>query len=243
MGEHTLTEMATAVAEMEATGDRRVIFLECYRMMTANVLTAVNEGRFHDGPWVARLLHRFADYYFEALACYNRGEPCAAVWQQTFDAAREEAHVLQHLFLGVNAHINYDLTLCLVDMLQPEWGNLDEAGRMGRYRDHTLINELIAGTIDAVQDEVVEPRGRGMALLDWLGGPLDEWLTAKLISRWREEVWETAVHLLQAKDAAARSTLRRRLAQRTLQRGRRILGDLSAGDQETKGNNTFSDTP
>lgn len=225
MTDSVTARMEQWITTWQATGDRRAIFLQCYQMMTENVLVGVANGRFHNGDWVTQLLHNFADYYFDALAHYEQQQPCAAVWQQTHDAAcQQEANVLQHLFLGVNAHINYDLVLSLYDVLRPEWAALDEATRQQYYADHCLVNELIAETIDAVQDEVVERHSPLMALIDWLGGPLDEFIIAELISHWRKDVWDTAVLMLETPSADAREALRQQLQTRVLRRGQQILG-------------------
>ena len=225
MTDNVLTRMQTQADAWQTAGDRRAIFLQCYQMMTANVLVAVDNGRFHDGPWVTQLLHRFADYYFDALALYDAQRPCSGVWQQAFSACgRKRVNVLQHLFLGVNAHINYDLVLTLVDLLQPEWATLDADARRRRYEDHTLVNDIIADTIDAVQDEVVERHSPLLKLVDWLAGPVDEFIVAELISHWRQEVWDTAVAMLETADPAAHDAMRQRLEQRVLRRGEQILG-------------------
>lgn len=193
--------------------------------MTANTLTAVADGRFQDAAWVAYLLNRFADYYFVALAAYDKGqEQTPAIWRYVFDAAhRKRTNVLQHLFLGVNAHINYDLALTLYDVLHEEWPTLTPAQRNGRYQDYCLINDIIAETIDQVQDEVVKRESPLLALVDWLGGRMDEWLVVEMLTGWREEVWRRGVAMVEAVDADGRAALRQSLEQSCLQRGQRIL--------------------
>lgn len=225
MNDQLLNQMQEKVDNWQQARDRRVIFLQCYRTMTANTLAAVAHGRFQDPTWVAGLLNRFADYYFTALAAYDEGQSgVSTVWQFTFDAARQKkANVLQHLFLGVNAHINYDLALTLYDVLHEEWPSLTAAQRDGRYRDYCLINEIIAETIDQVQDEVVKRESPLLALVDWLGGRMDEWLVVEMLTGWREEVWRRGVAMVEAVDADGRAALRQSLEQSCLQRGRRIL--------------------
>ncbi|MCA9973771.1 MAG: hypothetical protein KC425_26335, partial [Anaerolineales bacterium] len=203
--------------------------LACYQMMTASMLTAADHGRFHDPTWVRTRLHRFADDYFDALAAYEAQTAVPAIWQQAHAAAAQPGTMLlQNLFLGINAHINYDLVLALVDTLQADWAALPAETRQARYEDHCLVNRIIAETIDRVQDEVLEPRAPLLALLDWLGGPLDEFLVAQLISQWRDEVWRRAAEMLTTADPAARDTLRRRIEQTALDRGRAILGRRAA---------------
>ena len=88
-------------------------------MMTNNMLIAIDQDEFHDPEWVSILLHRFADYYFEALDKYEAGDiQTPVVWEVAHDAATErKIFVLQNLLLGVNAHINYDLVVTLVELL------------------------------------------------------------------------------------------------------------------------------
>lgn len=225
MNDSLLTQMQNLIENWQQAKDRRVIFLQCYQAMTANTLTAVADGRFQDAAWVAYLLNRFADYYFVALAAYDKGqEQTPAIWRYAFAAAhRKRTNVLQHLFLGVNAHINYDLALTLYDVLHEEWPTLTPAQRDGRYRDYCLINEIIAETIDQVQDEVVKRESPLLVLVDWLGGRIDEWLVVEMLTGWREEVWRQGVEMIEAVDADGRATLRQSLEQSCLQRGRRIL--------------------
>jgi hypothetical protein len=219
-----LSQMQECTDRWNAANDRRAVFLECYTLMTANMLQTINAGEFHDGKWAGKLLHRFAEYYFEALEQYDQctGD-CSSVWQFTHDCAcQEERHVLQHLLLGVNAHINYDLVLSLVEMLEPEWTDLSEAQRRLRYEDHCRVNEVIAATIDTVQDTVIERHDPWMDWVDRIFGRLDERLLSALITRWREEVWQKAIVFLQA-PPGNREKLRLELEQSTLERARRLL--------------------
>ena len=164
-------------------------------------MLALEEKRFIDEVWVRHMLHRFAEYYFDALACFDCGEAVPNVWRYVHDAAEhEELHVLQHLFLGVNAHINYDLVLTLYEILNPEWNALSERERESRYQDHLLVNTIIEETIDKVQDEVVEKHAPQMDLVDKLMGRLDEMLIGKLIRSWRKSVWTHTLHLLETQD-------------------------------------------
>lgn len=226
MKQQPVTErMASLINDWEQTADRRAIFLRCYLLMTRNMLAAVDGGIFHDCAWVHGLLHRFADYYFDALVAYEQeAAQTPAVWQHVHDvAAAKEAQVLQHLLLGVNAHINYDLVLTLVETLEPEWAQLTAAERSRRYADHCRVNDIIGATVDAVQDDVIETEAPEMDLVDVLLGPVDEWLISTLITRWRDEVWEHALEMLARPDAQQRERKRLQIEARTQRRARAIL--------------------
>jgi hypothetical protein len=204
-----MRRMQSLIDQWEASGDHRVVFLRCYQLMTSNMLAAIDQQEFHDSSWVGRLLHHFANYYFTALDAYDTDSTTAPiVWQLAFNAASHPGTLaLQNLLLGVNAHINYDLALALVDILDTEWGDLPESQRTLRYEDHCHVNRVIGRTIDAVQDQVLEPAMPIIDIFDKLMGPVDEILISRLLTHWRESVWHNAIRLLDAREAGKRTHL------------------------------------
>jgi hypothetical protein len=221
-----ITRMQTIITTWESQNDSRAIFLSCYRMMTNNMLTAIHRNEFADPIWVDRLLNIFADYYFVALDRYEHSPASSpAVWKLAFDASLDaRVTPLQKLLLGVNAHINYDLVLTLVDLLEPEWAQISEDRRKIRYADHCLVNEIIGRTIDAVQDDVLEKAMPVMDVFDKLLGPLDEYLISRVISRWRENVWRHTVRMLECTDQAEHQRLLRTVEEESMRTGGFICG-------------------
>lgn len=221
---HVTERMQNLVDQWKDAGDGRAVFLHCYLLMTQNMLSAIDDRQFNDSVWTHLLLRHFADYYFAALESYEQRGRVPRVWQVAYDAARRpDTHVVQNLMLGVNAHINYDLVLTLVDILAPEWEALSEEGRAQRYADHCTVNAVIGRTIDSVQDGVLEPLSPSLEVVDWLLGPFDEWLTSRLIAHWRDKVWQDAVTLLEMTVPAARAQQHQQIEIRTLQRANAIL--------------------
>ncbi|WP_298821024.1 DUF5995 family protein [Chloroflexus sp.] len=221
-----IEHMASRISQWEREGDRRTIFLACYQRMTEHMLASVARNEFHDSVWVERLIGDFADYYFVALSRWEEERAGPAVWQHTFSGAmRPDVTVVQHLLLGINAHINYDLVLVLDDLLRPEWSNLSDRERSERCADYDAVNRVIAQTIDRVQDEVVAPYARAMRMLDVVCGPLDEWCTAHLIRNWRSDVWQLAIQLIAVADGKERADSRQRVDQLALARARLLSGD------------------
>jgi len=219
-----VARMQSLIAEWEKEANPQAVFLSCYQRMTSSVLAAIEMGEFHDPGWVEGVLHRFVDYYFVALEAYER-DPAAAppVWRLTHDRARAPRSLaIENLMLGVNAHINYDLVLTLVELLRPEWAGLSDEERAARYRDHCYINNILARTVDAVQDEVLEPAMPVMDLVDKLLGPVDEFLISRLIAQWREKVWRNTVRLLETADADERESVLRQVEENALKLGRLI---------------------
>ena len=193
--------------------------------MTENMLAAIEADQFHDSKWVYAFLHRFADYYFDALKAYDhKREEAPEVWVIVHDAANKgTTQVIQNLLLGINTHINYDLIFALVDMLEDEWELLSQSEREIRRSDHNQVNQIIAETIDSVQDEVLETLVPEMDLVDKLMGPLDEWMISKLITHWRDDVWQQAVDLLETNELDQRARKKEEIEIQTYNRASTIL--------------------
>ena len=223
--EGTSRRMRILLEEWESAQDDRRIFLDCYSRMTRNMLRSIDHGRFEDSAWVSGLLHHFADYYFEALDSYDRNDPnTPAVWRQRFAAASLSGTTpIQHLLLGVNAHINFDLVFALRDVLDADCLTGASSRREIRYRDHCLVNTIIAETVDEVQDEVIERHTPALDMVDRLGGSLDERLASWLIAGWRDEVWEAALKLLTCRSSTELGDLHSSVERRALERARLLL--------------------
>ena len=219
-----IDQMQTLIQQWEDTDDDKVLFLECYRMMTGNVLEALDKQVFCDPVWVKQLIDHFAEYYFLALQAYEQNPKNApTVWQLAHNAASDpEITALQNLLLGVNAHINYDLVLTLDDLLRSEWSSHSEQERANRYSDHCRINDIIGQTIDALQDQVLDPAMPIMEIVDRLLGPVDEILISRLIAHWREIVWMNADRLLALNDFDQQVELIQQIEQEALETGKFI---------------------
>jgi Family of unknown function (DUF5995) len=203
--------------------DQRTIFVRAYREMTSSMLEAIEAAEFEDAQWVKRLLERFAEYYFESVALYaSDPDRCPVVWRVAFDATVEGAlSPLRTLFLGINAHINYDLALCVSDVMD-DWVHLDDFTRALRQRDYERVNSVIRRTVDAVQRDVVEPISPALGVADLLMGPLDEWLFSALIADWRHDTWDDALAVLEAPPNLV-DQVRARIEERALATADRVI--------------------
>jgi hypothetical protein len=212
--------LAVLASEWTAASDLRGVFADCYRLMTQRLSEAVAAGDFHDGVWVARLRDRFADYYFDALDAHTAhdGTACPEAWQVALDAcSRTTCRPMEALLLGINAHINHDLALALVDVLD-DWPELGPRQRAERQEDHERVNDIIRATTDEVQRDVVRSWSPATRHVDLLLGRVDEWAFGEVVERWRTQVWVDAMSLLavapeiRPQAATALSVRARRLA-------------------------------
>jgi hypothetical protein len=168
--------------------DKLGYFAVLYRNVTVQVQKAIATGRFEDGPRMERLDVIFANRYLDAIRQHWRGEKPTQSWATAFQAARTHPPViLQHLLLGMSAHINLDLAIAAVQTAPgPELPALK--------RDFDEITMLLDEMIDRVQDRIdlVSPWFR---LIDRVGGRTDEWICAFAIKEARTLAWGAAEKL------------------------------------------------
>jgi len=163
-------------------------FAALYRAVTARVRDDIAAGRFDDGVRMERLDVIFANRYLDALEAYRAQRPTSRCWRVAFDAtARWPPLVLQHLLLGMNAHINLDLGIAAAEACPG-------ASLSGIERDFREINRLLAEMIDDVQRRVarISP---WMWLLDRVGQRADEKLCGFCLSAARAVAWDAALRL------------------------------------------------
>jgi hypothetical protein len=190
----TFTPAATidqVIARLDAAIDRarrensRLGFFAClYRQVTVRVKEGIAAGRFQDGPRMERLDVIFANRYLAALEAYQAGRRPTRSWQAAFDGAKADLLILQHLLLGINAHINLDLGVAAAETAPgADIGELEH--------DFREISVLLGELLDDVQDRIgrVSP---WMGLLDWIGMRHDEVVFTFALGGSRDLAWNWA---------------------------------------------------
>jgi len=184
------------VAWARANQSRVGYFAALYRRVTVEIRRGIREGRFDDGPRMERLDVFFAARYLEAFERWRDGEPTTRSWAVAFDAAASWwPIVLQHLLLGINAHINLDLGIAAV--------RTSPGAALPALEDDFLrVNQILSSLVDDVQERLsgVWPLLR---VLDWVGGRTDEATVHFSIARARDEAWAFA-HRLNGLEGADR---------------------------------------
>ena len=221
----TQKRLSVLVPQWQQARDRKVIFAHTYYLMTGNMLTALQSGAFHNRKWVTRLLDRFAEYYFDALAKYEKAPYSApSVWRVAFEVTENpEAFAVQNLLLGVNAHINFDLANTLIDVLKDDWRSLDSEQKRLHYEDHTLVNKTIETTFDEAQQLVIARYSPSLDKLMQMASVFDEVMVSSLIRTWREQAWQFAVEYLDAGSWEKRHAVQQKMEYVALRRADMIM--------------------
>src|SRR5262249_45954570 len=111
-----LARLDDILAQCQRDGDRLGYFAALYRRVTAAVYDGIQNGRFLDAARMERFDVRFANRYFDALDAYRAGKEVTACWRVAFDSCkRRELTILQHLYIGLGAHLMLDLGIAAAE--------------------------------------------------------------------------------------------------------------------------------
>jgi hypothetical protein len=103
------------IAECIAAKSRLGYFAALYLKVTKTVKQGIQSGQFPDRSQLEKLDVVFANRYLEAYNEHKNGRQPSRSWAIAFEQAeRYPPLILQHLLLGMNAHINFDLGIAAV---------------------------------------------------------------------------------------------------------------------------------
>jgi hypothetical protein len=186
----------TQLADGFRRDDNRLgYFTALYQVMTSYVREGIAGGRFEDAARMERLACHFAGRYLDALERHMAGEAPPLSWAVCFDAAaRWRPVILQHLFLGMNAHINYDLGIATAQVAADQPDGLAKI-----HGDFNEINLLLSELQREVQRRIgtVSP---WMRVLDFVGGRTDEQVLNFSMRKARDAAWRVAETYASAND-------------------------------------------
>ena len=140
-------------------------FAALYQKVTVKVKEGIETGYFDDGERMEVLDIAFASRYLDAYHAYKANDPVTHSWQEAFDLSKKYwPIVLQHLLIGMNAHINLDLGIAAAQVMEgKDINDLKD--------DFDKINEILSSLVAEVESDL-------SAI----------WPTLKLILKWTKKV-------------------------------------------------------
>ncbi|MFM9948793.1 MAG: DUF5995 family protein [Saprospiraceae bacterium] len=190
-------------------------FAALYRRVTAAVKDGIAAGQFDDGPRMERLDVVFANRYLDAWEARKAGKPVTEAWASVFETAGQGRKLLlQHLLLGMNAHINLDLGIAAATVCPG-------AAITDLRADFNRINDLLVQMVDSVQDNLrsVSPL---LGIVDWFGKDKDERFAGFGLKATRTLAWISATSLAMLESEAERNDKIDNLDQKVARIGRGI---------------------
>jgi hypothetical protein len=192
----TIGAIEAIVDDCRARDDRAGYFAAMYLAVTRTMRRRAESGHFTDAERMERFVCRFAARYLDAYGAWRSGSPVTGCWSLAFEtSSRSRPVILQHLLLGMNAHINLDLGVAAASIAEP--GALD-AVRV----DFDAVNDVLGELVDGCQGAVGEV-SPWLGLCDRIGGTTDETIIHFSLVAARRQAWAAAVRL-EPLDGAAR---------------------------------------
>ena len=176
------------IKQSEDDNDTAGYFAALYRKVTWRVKQGIINKEFEDGPRMERLDVTFASRYIDAYFAWKQKQPVSAPWQKAFDiTANYWPIMLQHLLMGMNAHINLDLGVAAAEVsVGKNINNLQN--------DFNKINTILSSLVAEVQNELAEVWPR----LKWIlkiTNKVDDFMVDFSMQLAREGAWNFAVSL------------------------------------------------
>jgi hypothetical protein len=138
-----------AIAAPLPADDGVARFNELYLAVTRAVMVETKAASYEDPAFISRLDVVFADLYFEAIAADAQGRELPKAWAPLFE--KRHAHgiaPLQFAIAGMNAHINHDLAVALVQVCGEH--GIEFGHHTPQYRDYLVVNK----TLERVEGEI-----------------------------------------------------------------------------------------
>jgi hypothetical protein len=182
--QEVIQRLEEIVAETTAAQNPLAFFATLYLKVTIRVSEGIAAQEFEDNPRMEKLDVIFAQRFLDAYEACRNGQPITQSWRVAFEAAQKPKLILQHLLLGINAHINLDLGIAASQ-------TVGEKPLSSLKTDFDTLNQILGTMVNAVQDKLnrVSPL---FFLVDQLGGTKDEALAAFSINIARDGAWAFA---------------------------------------------------
>jgi len=172
-------------------------FAALYWHVATTLTEALKRGEFSNTVAMEHLNEVFFHRYLTAVHDTWAGRPPSEAWQVAFDAAVEDhLIVVQHLLLGANAHINFDLAIAVAEAIP--------AAELPAFEpDYMKMNELLSSLIAGMSADISRfwPLLR---LISRFSAGADDAIVAFSLRAARDEAWATA-NRLAAMDPDARA--------------------------------------
>jgi hypothetical protein len=192
--EEVIIELERIMDDCERTNCSLGYFAALYHKVTCRVREGIVNNEFEDGKRMERLDVSFANRYIAAWRQQESGQKPTASWLVSFDARRKRSTlVLQHLLLGMNAHINLDLGIAAAEIAAAN--DLQEV-----RKDFAAINGILA----MLTGDVMSVLRRVSPFLSLMGlhqSRYNSILIQFSISNARDGAWCFAEELYNAKNA------------------------------------------
>jgi len=189
--------------ESEKNNDPLGYFAALYQNVTITIKKGIANNFFDNGPRMEQLDIYFAKMYFDAFYAYRKNEAIPMSWKKAFDISTNYwPIVLQHLLMGMNAHINLDLGIAAAEISRGNnLGDLEN--------DFNKINDILSSLLHEVQDDLSVVWPALKYILKWTG-KVDDFLVDFSMKLARDGAWKFANRIAAVPDEEVNSSIEER---------------------------------
>jgi hypothetical protein len=186
--DEVIARLEGIIEECIATRSRLGYFAALYNRVTLSVREGIQKGEFADGSRMERLDVMFANRYLAAYDQYRAGELPSRSWLKAFESAEDpDLVVLQHLLIGMNAHINLDLAVAAA--------RVSPGSQLAPLQpDFDRINTVLA-TLTPLVEQEIDQESPVFRLLTRIAPELELKMVGFAMDEAREAAWSFAQKL------------------------------------------------
>ena len=179
-----LEELDGIIEDAIATNNRLGLFAYVYRRTTAEIYNGIQTGSFENNKRLEEFDVVFANLYLDAYKQYQNKGQVSKSWLFAFERKDKSLSILQHVLMGMNAHINLDLAIAASNTMNGEELALIE-------NDFNKVNDILFSITNELQDRLsrVSPL---LFLLDLVGKNSDEKVIDFSMRKARQQSWNNA---------------------------------------------------
>ncbi len=168
-------------------------FATLYKKVTIKVKEGIENDFFDDGPRMEKLDVIFANRYLHAYFTFQKNKEVTKSWEKAFNlSSKYWPIVLQHLLIGINAHINLDLGIAAAEVSKGD--NIENL-----KGDFDKINEVLSSLVKDVENDLAEIWPTLKKILK-LTRNVDDFLVDFSMKLARDGAWKFAVALANTQD-------------------------------------------
>lgn len=148
--DHVIYQLEEIIDWSRKTKSRIGYFTALYHKVTVKVKEAIKDNFFDDRERMEHLDVIFANRYLDAVKSYRKNEQPTGAWTYSFNVSKQRwPIVLQHLLLGMNAHINLDLGIAAARTVSSN-------ELPGLHGDFNRINKILSALVTDVNKDLIQ---------------------------------------------------------------------------------------
>ena len=189
--DQVIAELEEIIDYCIQNNDALGFFAVLYHKVTVKVKEGIQAGDFDDNDRMEHLDVVFAKRYLDAYHAYRNGQPTTHAWAKAFQLSTKYwPIVLQHLLIGINAHINLDLGIAVAEIMKGK--DINQI-----HGDFNKINQILADLVEDVEKDLSAIWPTLKTLLKWTSD-VDDFMINFSMKLARDGAWRYAVRLSKA---------------------------------------------